>query len=47
VRTHQVKGLLDKEEVVLAKNTEYLRGVHVVVATPASLVGPWCPGSSE
>lgn len=33
----QVKGVLDKEEVLLAKHQEYLRHVHVVVATPAAL----------
>ncbi|KAK9816599.1 hypothetical protein WJX72_002558 [[Myrmecia] bisecta] len=33
----KVKGLLDKEEVLLAKNNGYLRSVHVVVGTPACL----------
>lgn len=30
----QVKGLLDKEEVLLAKNSGSLRGAHVVIGTP-------------
>jgi len=34
----KVRGLLNKEEVVMAKETPYLNGVHVVVATPQSLV---------
>lgn len=32
----KVKGLLTKEEVVMAKATTYLRGVAVVIATPAA-----------
>ena len=34
----QVRGLLNKEETVMAKGTEYLKGVHVVVATPEALM---------
>ena len=34
----QVRGLLNKEEIVMAKGTQYLVGTHVVVATPAALM---------
>ncbi len=33
----QVKGLLMDEEVALAQQQGYLKGVHVVVGTPACL----------
>ena len=33
----QVRGVLDKEEVLFAKNDNYLFGVHVVVGLPATL----------
>ena len=33
----QVKGLLDKEEVLFAKNKGYLYGTHVVVGLPECL----------
>eukprot|EP00955_Chlamydomonas_euryale_P008169 86494-Chlamydomonas_euryale.AAC.2 len=33
-----VRGLLNKEEVVMAQQTPYLHAAHIVVATPASLV---------
>lgn len=32
-----VKGCLDKEEVLRAKNANYLRSCHVVVGTPECL----------
>jgi len=34
----KVRGLLNKEEVAMARGTDYLRGVHVVVATPAAVM---------
>ena len=33
----QVKGVLDKEEVLFAKNKGYLYGTHVVVGLPQCL----------
>ena len=33
----KVKGCLDKEEVIWAKNRRYLNGAHVVVGTPGCL----------
>ena len=33
----QVKGVLDKEEVLFAKTQSYLYGAHVVVGTPDCL----------
>ncbi len=33
----QVKGILDKEEVLFAKNRGYLYGTHVVVGLPECL----------
>ncbi|KAL6765180.1 P-loop containing nucleoside triphosphate hydrolase protein [Haematococcus lacustris] len=33
----KVRGLLNKEEVAMACGTDYLKAVHVVVATPAAL----------
>ena len=33
----QVRGILDKEEVLFAKNDNYLFGVHVVVGLPSTL----------
>ncbi len=39
VRDPQVRGILNKEEVVMAKSSlSYLAGVHLVVATPAALM---------
>ena len=32
-----MKGILNKEEVILAKQTTYLRHTHVVVATPDAM----------
>ena len=34
----KVRGLLNKEEIVMAKGTDYLAGTHVVVTTPAALM---------
>jgi len=34
----QVKGVLDQEEVLFAKNKGYLYGTHVVVGLPECLV---------
>ena len=34
----QVRGLLNKEEIFMAKTTDYLAATHVVVATPDALV---------
>lgn len=34
----QVRGVLNKEEVVMAKETQYLSRTHLVVATPSALV---------
>jgi len=34
---HQVKGVLDKEEVLRAKNNGWLFACHVVVGTPQCL----------
>ncbi|KAG1655011.1 hypothetical protein FOA52_008831, partial [Chlamydomonas sp. UWO 241] len=33
-----VRGILNKQEVVMAQEAPYLRGAHVVVATPAALI---------
>jgi hypothetical protein len=33
-----VRGLLNKEEIAMAKGTDYLKGVHVVVATAPALM---------
>lgn len=32
-----MRGVLDKEEVLFAKNDNYLFGVHVVVGLPSTL----------
>jgi superfamily II DNA/RNA helicase len=37
-RNCKVRGLLNKEEVAMARGTDYLKGVHVVVATPAAVM---------
>ncbi|KAF5836126.1 P-loop containing nucleoside triphosphate hydrolase protein [Dunaliella salina] len=41
----KVRGVLNKEEVAMAKGTDYLRGVHVVVATPTALLD--CVGGKD
>jgi len=41
----QVRGVLNKEEVAMAKGTDYLRGVHVIVATPTALLD--CIGGKD
>lgn len=41
----QVRGVLNKEEVAMAKGTDYLKGVHVVVATPTALLD--CIGGKD
>lgn len=39
----QVKGLLNKEELVFAQSTTAFRGTHVVIATPACLAEALAP----
>jgi hypothetical protein len=34
----KVRGLLNKEEIVMAKGTPYLSATHLVVATPRALM---------
>ena len=40
----QVRGILSEDEVLMAKTIGYLKGVHVVIATPQCLVEvAWLP----
>ena len=39
----QVRGLLDKEEVLWAKTRGLLRGAHLLVATPSALAEAMAP----